>query len=564
MVLDTGLSGALLFFGFSLGPLLALLIAFAGSVRIIYRLGEWWLLVITGVLLMMSQHQVIEMTQIVGRSTYPLGLLPETFETTANLLMAASSYYVLRYAQQQTGLAEELERTQDRYSQLVENAPTAILVVRDRRVVYASPAATELLGPAADGDLEGCPVDQFVHPDDEESLLADLRDLETAGDPVTTPPTRFVVDGVVRRVTVTAARVTYQGEPATQVVLQDVTDLEEYEEQLTKTFENSNDAILIVDPESDEILECNPKACEVLGYERSALLETAPSEIHPGELDRFRGFVDEVREEGGRRTDELSCRRRDGTEVPAEISGAAIQFRGRECLLAVVRDISDRRRRERRLNVLNRILRHNLRNDMNVVRGSATTLAESVADPDLERVAGRVRDRADDLLTLGEEIRSVETTIREGNAAEDHRVDAAAVAADTVETLRPEYPDAHIETDLPERLPVRADESLSVALEQVVENGIVHNDGPAPEVRVTAETADEWTELRVADNGPGLPEQERSVVVEGEEITTLEHGSGLGLWVAVWTVQAFDGSVDVVDRDTEGTTLAFRLRRAPE
>jgi PAS domain S-box-containing protein len=567
MAIGSGLGSALAFWGFTLVPLAALLVAFVASVRIIYRLGAKWLLLITIVMLMMSQHQIIEITRIFGSSTYPLDVPSEAFETTANLLMAGSSYYVLRFAQEKNDVAVELERTRDRYSQLVENAPGAILVLEDGEIVYANPTATSLFGPGTDGGLQGTPLREFVHPSDEASLVGVLENLKASGGPVTVPPTRFLIDGDHHQITITAARIAYTEGTATQAVLQDVTDLQEYEEQLTKTFENSNDAILIVDPKADEILECNPKACEVLGYERSELLATAPSEIHPNELEQFRGFIDDVREEDGHRTEELSCRRHDGIEIPAEISGATIQFRGRECLLAIVRDISDRKRRERRLNVLNRVLRHNLRNDMNVIKGGVTTIGERLSDPDLVDAAARIRERADDLLALGEEIRAVESTIRDSGGSETPRVEAASLVLETIDDLRAEYPEARIETHVPDRLPVRAEESLSIAVEQVVENGIVHNDQPTPEVRVVAETAGpdgEWAELRITDNGPGLPDQERSVIIEGEDITALEHGSGLGLWVAVWTVQAFGGEIDVPGRDSDGTTIAFRLKRAPE
>jgi signal transduction histidine kinase len=170
-------------------------------------------------------------------------------------------------------------------------------------------------------------------------------------------------------------------------------------------------------------------------------------------------------------------------------------------------------------------------------------------------------------LTLGEEIRAMESTIKGGDGGETPRIDAASLVTDTIEDIRREYPEARIEASVPDRLPVRGTESLSLALEQVIENGIVHNDEPTPEVRVVAETGDpdeEWAQLRIADNGPGLPRQERSVIIEGEEITALEHGSGLGLWVAVWTVEAFGGDVELLDRDSDGTTLTFRLKRAPE
>jgi signal transduction histidine kinase len=63
--------------------------------------------------------------------------------------------------------------------------------------------------------------------------------------------------------------------------------------------------------------------------------------------------------------------------------------------------------------------------------------------------------------------------------------------------------------------------------------------------------------LIIADNGDGLPEQERRLFESGAA-TELEHTSGLGLWLVNWIVREFDGEIDV-DVSNEGTTFRIWL-----
>ena len=123
--------------------------------------------------------------------------------------------------------------------------------------------------------------------------------------------------------------------------------LERATERFRQIFEHSQDAIFINDPYADEILEANPAGCEMLGYSREELLELGPSDCHPHEMEAFRAFVDAVFEEGSGWTDELSCLPKEGEPIPAELSASKITVDGRPCMLAIVRDISERKARER-------------------------------------------------------------------------------------------------------------------------------------------------------------------------------------------------------------------------
>ncbi|MFB6359982.1 MAG: PAS domain S-box protein, partial [Halobacteriales archaeon] len=74
----------------------------------------------------------------------------------------------------------------------------------------------------------------------------------------------------------------------------DLSERKAAERRFREIFERSNEAMLVIDPHREKIVAANPAAAELLGYDRSELLEQAPQDIHPHEIDRFRAFLDSV------------------------------------------------------------------------------------------------------------------------------------------------------------------------------------------------------------------------------------------------------------------------------
>jgi signal transduction histidine kinase len=69
-------------------------------------------------------------------------------------------------------------------------------------------------------------------------------------------------------------------------------------------------------------------------------------------------------------------------------------------------------------------------------------------------------------------------------------------------------------------------------------------------------------EIVVADDDPGIPEEEIEILERGEE-TGLEHTSGLGLWLVHWIVTESGGSVAFESSDTGGSVVRLRLPTEP-
>lgn len=122
------------------------------------------------------------------------------------------------------------------------------------------------------------------------------------------------------------------------------------ERHFQRIFEMSMDAIFIVDPFNDTIIDVNPAACKMLGYTYDELLRTPMSAIHPHEMPKLKEFAHCVYQGGSCRTDQLTCAAQDGRMIPADI--AASRFVGDSgdiYLMAVVRNNTERMAVEREL-----------------------------------------------------------------------------------------------------------------------------------------------------------------------------------------------------------------------
>jgi signal transduction histidine kinase len=217
------------------------------------------------------------------------------------------------------------------------------------------------------------------------------------------------------------------------------------------------------------------------------------------------------------------------------------------------RDVTERKRQEKLVNVLNRALRHNLRNGMNVILSRANELARSVDDDEQEQVDA-IRRRARDLVALGEQANTINQTVTSETVPAAH--DVGPVVDSVADRLRSEYPEASVDVAGPDSLIAHTSEALRPALRELGTNAIKHTDSD-PEVTFELRDTARGVEIAVTDDGPGLPEEEREVLNRGYE-TELAHSSGLGLWFVNWVVTGASGSVEV-DVD-DGTTVTLVLR----
>ncbi|MEZ3145136.1 histidine kinase N-terminal 7TM domain-containing protein [Halobaculum sp. MBLA0143] len=211
----------------------------------------------------------------------------------------------------------------------------------------------------------------------------------------------------------------------------------------------------------------------------------------------------------------------------------------------VLQDITAERRRRQRLDVLNRVLRHNLRNGLSVVQLYAGQIADT-GDGETPELAAEIERQADELLALGDAARRGEEAL---DAGDDRReVAVAALVSEAVD----DHDDVDVRVPAELRLAV-APAPVTLAVANLVDNAVEHG---APPVTVSARADDDEAVIEIHDEGPGVPEYELAPLRADAE-TALEHGSGLGLWLVRWGVDAVGGGLAVDTSD--GTTATVRV-----
>lgn len=248
------------------------------------------------------------------------------------------------------------------------------------------------------------------------------------------------------------------------------------------------------------------------------------------------------------------------------VSAGAIYLLVRADRRSLAESEAELERANRRADVLQRVLRHNVRNTVNVVRGYAELLADRTEDPRQEAFADEIIDGVDDLVETSQQARAL-ALLTEQDSPDREVVDLASIARECARELSAEYPEATIEVDLPERLRVSGHPHIDEGIRNPIENGILHNDAATPRVRVDVEeTRPGSVTVAVVDNGPGVPAVERQVI-ESDTETALVHSTGLGLWITRTAVDRSGGDLGIENRE-DGTAVVMTLptpdrRRTP-
>jgi signal transduction histidine kinase len=226
--------------------------------------------------------------------------------------------------------------------------------------------------------------------------------------------------------------------------------------------------------------------------------------------------------------------------------------------IVLLPDITDQKLREQRLAVLNRVVRHNLRNELSVVRGFAQEIGGDGVPDDV--AVDNIVDAADNLITLGERAREAAQLLDHEPGTK--RIDLADFVAEIAGDLYDERANLTVETDVPDDAEIETDpELLYRTLSHLAHNAVVHNDADEPRVELSVTMDRDGVypvEVAVIDNGPGIPSHEWTAIEQGEE-TPLEHGSGLGLWAVRWAVTRLGGELIYESNEPRGSIVRVRV-----
>ena len=253
---------------------------------------------------------------------------------------------------------------------------------------------------------------------------------------------------------------------------------------------------------------------------------------------------------------------RSGQTCHLEISKSVLDEGGATGGSVIVfKDVSQLRRHERDLEllkeVLARVFRHDIGNDLNVIRAHGELLSNKLDDAGREHARTIVRN-CDDIIETSRKARAIEKLV--DDERDRYEIDLLHVVTEVAQWAEETFEDASVELDLPDESFVVADQELELAVRCLVDNALLHNDSPRPWVKIAVENDADTVTLVVTDDGPGIEDGEREVF-EKRRIDQLSHSNGLGLWTVNWVVRNSGGHahLEVTER---GTKAILELERS--
>ncbi len=375
---------------------------------------------------------------------------------------------------------------------------------------------------------------------------------------------------------------------------QDITERKRAEEALKESetkfrtiFDNASDGMFLVDLKSRNFILCNTMCSKTLGYSQEEILRLGIADIHPPEdllllyeqIGKFAGGEVAVRPD-------IRFRRKDGTVFFADISPALVMLSGRESILIVFKDITERKLAEENLikakeqaEEANRLkseflanMSHEIRTPMNAVIGMTDLVLGTELTDEQGEYLSMVKEGAYSLLGLINDILDLSKIESERILFESTPFDVRATVESVVDTLFPTASAKGLELafmvhpQVPSLL--RGDSGrLRQILTNLGANAVKFTEKGEVVVRVELKDETEHSAtllFSVTDTGIGIPEDKQDVIFESftqvdGSYTRKFGGTGLGLSISKKLVELMGGQIGVESRPAGGSRFWFTV-----
>ncbi|MHA1652861.1 MAG: PAS domain S-box protein [Candidatus Thorarchaeota archaeon] len=449
---------------------------------------------------------------------------------------------------------QESERLADRYHSLLEALPVGVVVTDfEDNIIMANTKMAEILGVQRD-EIMGTNFEKYVIDEDRPVLREETRGRKRGR--ASTYDIRIRrPDGETRYLQIRAVpKESENGEPSSALaVIADITEqkrarkaLEEEREKLRAIAFASIDAIVIVDNRAT-VTFWNRAAERMFGVsEADAIRKNMADIIIPENRrhvfdERFREISQQV-EDGGI-TMEARLQRANGELFPVELFAGRVSSGADMRIVALIRDISERKIEERRrqqqhkeLQLYASILRHDLKNDVSILL-SNIDLARALLD------AGKP-DEIEEVLSSSEAVCNHMTNVLKafGRPSDHEVVDLIEIVRESVTRARRTYKSLEIDIAVPEKsspMQVIGSTLLPMVIENLIGNAVFHSKGSV-RVTIRVERTDGTALVHVSDNGPGIPPRIKERLFEQGVSTS---GGGMGLCLSREIMRALGGDL---------------------
>ena len=478
---------------------------------------------------------------------------------------------------------ERLERSREllRHTERIADTGGWEYEVEDDELRWTE-GAYDIHGVPQDFELATENIATLYHPEDSEELGSLIRRCIKEGEPYEEVfrITETGDDREMRWVRTNGVPITEDGEVVKiRGAIQDITEQKEREGELRRSRELLGQTERIadtggweLDAETDELRWTDgTRKIHDVSMDYDPTVEDAIDFYHPEDRDKVTEAVERCREEAEPYDEEIRLVTPEDDMKwvrtlgePVSEDGEVIKLRG------AIQDITERKEREReikeqkdQIDFFNSLLRHDMLNSMTVIGGSSDLLLEELPEDDeMYEHAERISKHSTEIVELTERVRSVLRRLTEEGETEMSPAELDDVVNERVESLKETYPEVTCTAEASDEVRVAADPFLNHVLDNVLINAVEHNDKDEPRIDVTVEDGDETATVRIADNGPGVPDEEKGKVFKQGTTGRTSGSVGFGLYYVEQMVSEYGGDIYVEDNEPEGAVFVMELPKA--
>ena len=211
------------------------------------------------------------------------------------------------------------------------------------------------------------------------------------------------------------------------------------------------------------------------------------------------------------------------------------------------------------LETLNKVLRHDIRNDLQLITAYADFLDEECDTEDQQQYVTTIGESADHAVGLTQTAQEL-SQVMLSDSTEQQQVDLRTILTDEVSEARALYPDAAVEfgTEIPS-VTLVANDMISSVFRNLIKNAIQHNTKEVAEVTVSATDHGETVTVGVSDNGPGVSDGQKETIFGSGARGLDSSGTGIGLHLVDTLVDAHGGEAWVEDNEPDGAVFCVEL-----
>jgi PAS domain S-box-containing protein len=416
---------------------------------------------------------------------------------------------------------------------------------------------------------------EFYHPADQDRIERVVRRCMEDGEPYDEELRLITAEDRLRWVRATGEAVYEDGEISKiRGAIRDITERKEREralERYERLVENLPIGIYRNTPEpEEEFVLVNDAMVEMFDADsKEQLLNRPPSDLYL-DPDEHAAFGERLAVQGVIQSEEVRLETFDGRTIWGEITAIATASGGETVVDGAIQNVTERKEYEQRLmeqrdnlDLLNQVLRHDIRNDLQLVTAYADFLSDHVDDE------GKSREYVEQVVENAEHAVELTMTARDmadvmlTTVDDRHQMPLRSSLEGELDEIRSTYPEAIITLDgsVPP-VTVIANDMLASVFRNLLKNAVQHNDKEMAEVTVSATEGDGTVAVRIADNGPGVPDDQKEVIFGKGEKGLDSHGTGIGLYLVRTLVETYGGDVWVEDNESEGAVFTVELPKA--